>query len=227
MFNTFKVRLLSAEIKTGACLRYKVQKIIMFRQLLYIGCLVFLLCIQFIGFTGCVKEYSYEGGPAQDTAHDSIPLDTVFNQPIVFPVCLECKDSDALLPSIWDFKYDTSFLCGNITRAIIAHDRSGFTFFGPSVCSSDTGLVMTVYLGSDLLDRDKSNIITSQVIFEYYDNVTLTDIFSTQQLGSFYLTLESYEYATGLAKGSFNGYVPAKNGEVVQIKNGKFQVKFE
>lgn len=198
----------------------------MIRQLLYIGCAFLFLCVQVTGFSGCVKEYSYEGGPAIDTTLDSIPSDTISKDAIVFPVCAECKDAGDILPSTWNFKYDISFICGNITNAIISPERNGFTFFGPSACSLDSGLVMTVYLSSGFLDADKVNITTDRVIFEYYDNVTLTDIFVTAQLGTFSLTIDAYEYATGIAKGSFSGYVPAKNGDVVQIKDGKFQVKF-
>ncbi len=196
----------------------------MIRQLLYITCAFFLLCLELAGFSGCIKEYSYEGGPAQDTT--SIQ-DTTPKPAIMFPVCAKCDGINDPLLSTWSFKYDTSFFCGNITRAIIAPDRTGFTFFGPSACSIDTGLVMTVYLGTDVLDRDKSGITSNEVIFEYYDNVTLTDIFMTNKLGTFSLTIDTYEHATGIAKGRFSGYVPAKNGEVVGIIDGKFEIKFE
>ena len=196
-------------------------------KLLYFGCAFFLLCVQPAGFSGCIKEYSYEGGPLQDTVHDPIPFDTLPGQAIIFPVCAQCKEPEDTSASEWSFKYDTSFLCGNITAAIIAPDRNGFTFFGPSYCSTDTGLVMTVYLGAYFLDADKMNITSNKVIFEYYDNVKPSDIFITGELGEFFLTIDTYEYATGIAKGSFNGYVPAKNGTAVQIKNGKFHVKFK
>ena len=201
-------------------------KKMMIRKLLYFGCAFFLLCVEPAGFSGCIKEYSYEGGPLQDTVHDSIPFDTFPGQAIVFPVCTECKNPDDSSTSEWNFKYDTSFLCGNITAAIIAPDRNGFTFFGPSACSTDTGLVMTVYLGAYFLDTDKLNITTNKVIFEYYDNVAPSDIFITAELAGFSLTIDTYEYATGIAKGRFSGYVPAKNGGLVQIKNGEFRVKF-
>ncbi|QEC69949.1 hypothetical protein FRZ67_22595 [Panacibacter ginsenosidivorans] len=184
------------------------------------------MSVQVAGLSGCAKEYSYEGGPVQDTTNDSIPSDTIPKQVITFPVCSQCKYWDNTLPSTWSFNYDTSLLCGNMTNGIIAPDRSGFTFFGPSACSPDTGIVITAYLSSALLTSDRSNITTNQVIFEYYDNVTLTDIFATGKLGTFSLTIDTYEYSTGMAKGRFSGYVPTKTGDTVLIKNGKFQVKF-
>lgn len=198
----------------------------MIRPILYIGCIVFILCTGITGLPGCAKEYSYEGGPAPDTTVVSLPPDTIIKQPIIFPFCAQCNNTDVLLPSTWNFGYDTALICGNITDAILAPDRIGFTFFGPSSCSIDSGLVMTVYLNAGLPDADIANIVSNQVIFEYYDNVTQKDIFSTAELGTFSLTIESYVYTTGIAKGSFSGYVPAKNGDIVQIKNGRFQVKF-
>ncbi len=198
----------------------------MLRQLFYIICTFLLLCLQ-AGFSGCIKEYSYEGGPAQDTTYGSIPSDTVSKPAIKFPVCAECENTSEPLLSTWDFKYDGSFLCGNTTRAIISPEQTGFTFFGPSACSIDTGLVMTVYLSNDTLNGDKSNITSTQVIFEYYDNVTLSDIFMTNKLGTFSLTIDKYEYSTRIVEGRFSGSVPAKNGVEVAINNGRFKIKFD
>ncbi len=198
----------------------------MVRALLYIIFIFFLLFAGLVNLSGCAKEYSYEGGPVQDTLNDTIPLDTIPKKAINFPFCELCNESNETLLSTWGFKYDTFFLCGNITAALIAPDKQGFTFFGPSACSIDTGLVMTVYLGSPL-DSDSSDITSHQVIFEYYDNTTLTDIFMTDHLGPFSLTIDSYEYATHIAKGRFSGNVPAKNGDVVTITDGKFQIQFK
>lgn len=199
----------------------------MFRQLLYIICVILLLCLQ-INFSGCIKEYSYEGGPAQDsTMRDSIPSDTVPKTTINFPFCAKCEKTTEPLLSTWNFEYDTSFLCGNITRAIVSPEKTGFTFFGPSACSIDTGLVMTVYLSNDTLNGDKLNITSTQVIFEYYDNVTHTHIFMTKELGTFSLILDKYEYSTGIAQGRFSGNVPSKNGDEATISNGRFKIKFD
>src|SRR5215203_428684 len=141
----------------------------MFRKLLYIipAC---VLLFQLLSYQSCVKEYSYEGSPVDTIpAHDSIPDDTTVNK-FVFPYCSGCDGKDDYIFGTWNFKYDTSFFCGNITRAIIEPEhRMAFTFFGPSACSTDTGLIMTVYLDAPL-NADASNILVHHVIFQYYNN---------------------------------------------------------
>jgi hypothetical protein len=184
-----------------------------------LGCLFTVLSLP-----GCTKEYSYEGGPLPDT----IPvIDTIPTSVLHFARCSACDEVGEPVLSSWNFTYGTSLLCGSVTRAIIAPERNAFTFFGPSACSTDTGLVMTVFLGTELLNGDKSNLTTNQVVFEYYDNTTLIDIFMTDHLGPFSLTIDTYTSATGIAKGTFRGFVPDKNGQVAEITNGKFQVKFD
>src|SRR5882724_966529 len=113
-------------------------------KLLYIISLLFIFCVQLTGFSGCIKEYSYERQMIDTLSTiDSIPDDTTA-EPLIFSHCPGCDGQDNFLLSTWNFKYDTSFICGNITRAINSPDHSAFTFFGPSACSLDTGIIMTV-----------------------------------------------------------------------------------
>ncbi len=160
----------------------------MLRKLLHITRIIFVFYIELTGFSGCIKEYSFEGGPTNDTipVQDTIPIqDTTVMPQMSFPFCAGCKSMDDFTLSTWNFKYDTSLLCGTVTNAVITPERNGFTFFGPSVCSADTGLVMTVFLDAKALDRDRSNITTNNVIFQYYDNTTFFDIFYLKPALSF------------------------------------------
>ena len=172
---------------------------------------------------GCIKDYSYEGETIKDSTviEDPIP-------PSVFalPVCSSCAAKDSLLLSNWSFKTDSTLICGTVTNAVISPNRTGFTFFGPSACSADTGLVMTVYLNGVVLDGDKSGIRTERVIFEYYDRGK-PDILLSRPLPGFSLYITRYDHQTGIASGTFGGYAATQNGAVILIKAGKFQVKFQ
>ena len=191
----------------------------MFSKLLYITSLLFIFGVQPAGFSGCIKEYSYER-----PAIDSLPEDTTAN-PVIFPHCPACNGQDDFLLSTWNFKYDTSFICGNITRAINSPDHSAFTFFGPSACSLDTGLIMTVYLNAPLI-ADTAGVAAQYVVFEYYNNKGTQDIFVSFKLVPFSLTIDTYTQATGIAKGRFSGYVDTDRHTTALIKDGKFEIQF-
>jgi hypothetical protein len=153
---------------------------------------------------------------------DSIPL------PLKeFPTCSLCIAGEGLKLSKWNFKTGNSFLCGvvNGAGAGIDPEKKAFTFFGPSACSIDTGLVMTVYLPI-ALDRDRFDITTNKVAFFYYDNNAPKDIFISLPATPFILTLESFIYSTGIATGTFGGTVFKPNGAMAYISEGKFKIKF-
>ena len=198
----------------------------MLRKLFFAGCVGFVLLMQLANFSGCVKEYSFEGSPFDTIPTDSIPDDTATNK-LIFPYCTGCDGKDDYIFDSWNFKYDTSFFCGSITRGIIEPEhRMAFTFFGPSSCSADTGLIMTVYLDVPL-NADVSNITVHHVIFQYYNNLdTQQDIFVSSDLRPFTLFIEQYTQSTGIIKGSFSGFVDTDRNTVVEIKNGKFVVHF-
>lgn len=197
----------------------------MFRTLFYIA-VFFLLGFMLESSLGCIKEYSFEGRE-DDTIPTSVPDTLVDNSTITFPICQGCINVNEPQPYTWNFRFGTSLLCGNITRAVKAPDHTAFTFFGPSACSIDTGLVMTVYFGAKIVDADASGLSTNDVIFQYYDNVSRRDIFMTDTIGKFSLTIDNYKQSTGIAKGRFGGFVPDRNGDLAEIKDGKFLIKFD
>ena len=198
----------------------------MLRKLFFVSCIGIVLAMQLLNFSACVKEYSYEGSPVDSIPGDSIPDDTISDK-LIFPYCSACEGKDDYILGTWNFKYDTSFFCGNLTRGIIEPEhRMAFTFFGPSACSADTGLIMTVYLDVPL-DKDVSGITAHHVIFQYYNNKgTKQDIFVSNEQRPFTLFIEQYTQATGTLKGSFGGFVDTDRNTVVEIKDGKFVIQF-
>ena len=170
-------------------------------------------------FAGCAKEYSYEGGPVVNPTDTTKPA---FAKPWICPGCI---GKDTYIESRWSFHNDSSFNCGIIDTAIVSPERTGFTFFGPSSCSLDSGMVITVYLESAVLNSDLHNITTNKVAFYYYDNVGQTFTLITQQGTPFSFTIESYIHQTRIATGTFSGFVFRANGMITNLSSGKFKVK--
>lgn len=170
---------------------------------------------------GCAKEYSYEGGEI------NVRVDTI-RVPVghTDPVCPACINNTIPQLSQWNFKSGNWLLCGEADTAIISPERTAFTFFGPSACSADTGMIISVYLEPEQrLDRDRNNITTNRNAFYCYDNVRPSYIFSSQSNVPFQVTIESYVHATRIATGTFNGNVKLANGGSANISFGRFKVK--
>lgn len=177
--------------------------------------------------TGCYKEYSIEG---IDTAR--VVRDTAGPGPVglvkEFPTCSLCNTGNGLSAGQWDFKAGNSFLCGSVTNSgfIGGYSKKDFTLFGPSACSVDTGLVISVYLQVPL-DQDRYNLTTGQTAFYYYDNHAVKDILISLSTAPFSVTVQSFIYATGIATGTFSGTVYKANGDTAIVTDGKFKVKLK
>jgi hypothetical protein len=179
---------------------------------------IILPFVAFIVITGCQKDYSFEDNPAPIT-------DTSVTAAIDFPSCKSCINDDTMALWSWRFKLNNATLCGHTDTAIINIERSSFTFFGPSICSMDSGLVITVYLNPWVLDSDQSNISAGMVAFYYYDHVGTSYILMSQPNTAFSLTIESYNNLTGLTVGKFSGYAFMANGNIASVSEGRFKVK--
>lgn len=188
----------------------------MTRLLLYCCFFVFVI-LHF----GCAKEFSFErdGSPV---VRDTIPVPVVVNE---FPFCAACVTNTGTGLSEWSFKSRNSVLCGKADTAIINPDRNAFTFFGPSSCSGDTGIVVSVYLEGNVLNRDITNITTNHNAFYYYDRVTPSYIYMNPISSFFWVTIASYNHQTKIATGTFQGYVIRTNGTGTNIESGRFTVK--
>jgi len=187
----------------------------MARLLLYSCFFVFVL-LQI----NCAKEYSFEGG-GRPVVRDTIPVPVVINE---FPICPECVTNTGTAISEWSFKSGNSVLCGTADTAIALGNRTAFTYFGPSSCSADTGIVMTIYLEGDTLNRDRMNL-PAKGAFYYYDRITPSYIFISQSNNFISVTINRYIHQTRIAECSFQGAVLRTNGASASITSGKFTVK--
>ncbi|MEP7228736.1 MAG: hypothetical protein ABI691_00710 [Ginsengibacter sp.] len=176
--------------------------------------------------TGCQKEYSCESCDSTIILIDSLILPP---PPLViydFPQCDLCKPGDGITLSHWNFKSGNSFFCGLIGDAGLSPDKTAFTFFGPSACSIDTGLVMTIYLPI-AFDTDKYNVTTTKIAFFYYDHFGPRDIFLSLPEKLFTVNIVSYIKSTGIVTGTFRGIVFKPNGDTTFVDQGNFIVNLK
>lgn len=188
---------------------------------LYIICLIVVSLPFFWTFnSGCAKEYSFEGS-------DTLPVnDTVIVPPVNPSVCSACIGQDEQIEKKWSFHNDNSFLCGTIDKAVVNSDRTAFTFFGPSTCSKDTGMIVDAFFGGTVLDKDLYNITSKEGAFYYYDNVGPSYVFISH-VANFTIIIDSYIHQTHLATGIFSGTVYQTNGAPTSITSGKFKVRLD
>jgi hypothetical protein len=168
-------------------------------------------------FISCKKEYSYEGAlPAQN--------DTIINNNTIPYICPSCIGADNFIEGKWSMYNGSAFYCGIIDTAIAAPARNGFTVFGPSACSLDSGLVLTINTEPVLLNQDVFNSTTSKAGMYYYDNVAQTYPFMTQSGYQFTVSIESYIHQTKMMTATFSGIVVRAGGGQTSVQ-GKFKVK--
>lgn len=177
-----------------------------------------IFSIAVIIFFSCKKEYSYEGGDTPEI------VDTTYNNTTTPYICSSCIGTDDFIEGKWSMYNGTKFYCGIIDTAIAAPARNGFTFFGPSACSIDSGLVMTINTEPAFLNQDVLNATTTKVGMYYYDNVAQTYPFITQTGFQFSVSINSYIYQSKIMTGTFSGIVVRPNGGQTSVQ-GKFRVK--
>jgi hypothetical protein len=184
---------------------------------------VLFLQIVLLQTTGCKKEYSCEDGCKVVIQRDSVIIPPISS---TFPGCSSCKVADELLLSKWNFKTGNTFVCGSVDNAGFIGEGKAFTFFGPSACSIDTGIVFTVYL-SARLDHDIYNETVNNVAYYYYDHHAARDIFISLSPKPFSVNIQSFIFSTRIMTGSFRGTVFKPNGDTAVISDGKFKIKLK
>lgn len=187
-----------------------------------------LLFTWMVCMLSCEKEYSYEGGnavppfiniPVDSTANE----DTVVLDPGALPNCAVCANMVDIPPSSWSFKTGNSFLCGEIDTAFVLNlERRTFTFFGPSFCGADTGLVFTITLGNTGLTHDVENVVAANAVFYYY-HTNQPYVLLSRADQPFYFIISSYSHSTKIATGTFSGIGYRVDGRSVYITNGRFK----
>lgn len=179
--------------------------------------LIFILFFSWQLYSSCAKEYSYERMPLPPTP----PADTA--QRLVVP-CESCKD--ATIPdSAWRFIAGNAVYCGVAKKAIIAPERTAFTFFGPSSCSSDSGFVASVFLENGILNSSQKNI-PARLVCYYYDHVKPSYVFMSTQSHVVPLTITRYDHQAGIVEGTFGGVVLTEAGADIELKQGRFRARF-
>ena len=155
-----------------------------------------------------------------------MPVDSLrtVNDPGSLPGCASCLQPDSINTYTWSFKTGTSQLCGRVDTAIINIDRSSFTFYGPSSCGRDTGLIFTVYMGPVVLNKDTSNLKAFYATFYYY-RTGAPYVLLSKTAQSFNFIISGYVHATKMAIGTFSGFGYHQNGRAVEVSSGKFKIR--
>lgn len=183
------------------------------------------LAFMLIGF-GCVKEeYSYEGGllPPVDSTTDT----TTQNIPPPFiTACKECSPGGPAQYMQWHFLCEASALCGPVTKAVMSPDKNAITFFGPSTCSVDTGLIMSAFF-DEPLNSDRSNVKAARAVLQYYIKNAADNVFQSEPPHPFTLTIDQYTLNTRIAMGHFDGFAYTPAGKQVAVNSGTFYIYFE
>ncbi len=192
------------------------------RGLFFVMIVMATLAVIWVPQSGCSKDYSFEG--ADTTAiKDSLNLPPVITPPSQPFECGLCKETSEVPPGTWNFKTGNLYLCGSTTNSGFIGTNLTFTLFGPSACSIDTGLVMTVYL-PEPFNESKFNVTTTRAAFYYYDHFGTNDIFISNSSALFTVKVLSYIYTTRIASGTFEGTVFRPNGDTAYIREGRFKV---
>lgn len=182
-------------------------------------CSVYIILLTAVTIAvSCSKEYSCEG------CNISTVSDSTINNTTQTYICPSCIGADDFIENRWSLYNGNDFYCGLIDTAIAAPARNGFTFFGPSLCSNDSGLVMTINTEPALLNQDVFNATTVKVGMYYYDNIAQTYPFITQTGFQFSVTIKSYIYQTKMMTGTFAGIVVKPGGGQTSVQ-GKFMMK--
>lgn len=174
--------------------------------------------------SGCAKEYSYEGGLLPDTS--SIIADTNHISNFNLPACNFCKvDTFGTAVDTWTLDVNTTKTCGRFTRTVLAPDKDAFTFFGPSACSIDSGLILNSFWSPLVFNQDYTNISTQRSAFYYYDNIGNKYVLQEKLGTPFTIVIEKFTYLTGIATGYCFGDVITSTGETVPVKKIRFTIR--
>ena len=191
--------------------------------------ILLLILVSFVLLKGCTKEYSYEGGNTPPSGNDSTQLPPPPPPPPVnavpdFIYCSSCEGHDQFEENWWSFYAGNSFVCGRMDTAIMNADRTAFTFFGPTACSADTSMAVTVYLETYKFDRNQQGLVIPHVAF-YFNKIGLSDFLLINRPGTpFSFTIDSYDHASKMTIGTFAGDAFRPDGSTLHVA-GKFKVR--
>ena len=201
------------------------------RHFTHIISIMSILLLLLTQATHCSKDYSYEGGPENDTLpnRDTTAgiVDTIHSATLLLPTCTFCTKVEELKPNTWMFTLNGTVICGQVTNAVKSVEGTALTFFGPSACSKDTGLIITAYFDLPGLSISAVNQYAQRAAFEYYDNITPSKIAETLFTEPFTLLIARYNQQSGEATGTFKGEAHTAKGELINITEGRFNITFK
>lgn len=195
----------------------------MWRKVFFIVCFAFACCALMLDIQGCTKEYSYERQPVDSTGTVPDSTDTIPN--VIYSQCPLCKKDPGYVLGEWSFMIDTFTFCGIVTGEVMLSERTAFTFFGPSACSDDSGLIITCYMDEPFAE-EATYVSVDLVTLRYYNHPGGKDMLQADASLGFALVIQSYSKATGVMRGIFSGNVLTDRNTIKRISNGKFEIKF-
>lgn len=178
-----------------------------------------------IFFSACYKDYSFERSDIPPMVEDSsIVTDPPPTAASPLPGCDFCSVNQQPTEISWSFGIDGSFLCGNVTSSVMSNEKDALTFFGPSSCSNDSGLIITAYFSKRPLRGDAAYVQADRASAIYYDNISDVPLFESLPQNGFFLVINEYDQSTGIAFGTMGGKAKFKDGSTWTIKNGRFRI---
>ena len=125
----------------------------------------------------------------------------------------------------WQFMTGPSAMCGPVTNALLSRDKKALTFFGPSACTIDTGLIMTAFFDTPL-DGDRAEVVATRAVLQYYNKNAAEDVFRSDPNHRFTFIIIQYTEATQTATGQFRGYAYTPNSTAILVESGTFNIHF-
>jgi hypothetical protein len=162
----------------------------MWRKVFFIACLAFACCALLLNIQGCKKEYSYELQPVDTTGTEPDSTDTIPNSYIYYQ-CPQCEKDPGYVMGKWSFMIDSVSFCGIVTGEVMLSERTAFTFFGPSACSEDSGLIITCYMDEPFAE-EALYISVDLVTLRYYNHPGAKDMLQADAGLGFALVIQSY-----------------------------------
>lgn len=172
----------------------------------------------------CAKEYSYEGGIVPDSVRVVNDTFSTINRWNI-PKCYACNPQFGADTNTWSLWVNNSQACGSFTRTVINRERDAFTFFGPSACSIDSGVILNSFWSPVVFDRDLQNISTQRTAFYYYDNTTNQYVLEAKREKPFTIIIENYHHQSGIATGYCTGYAINRQSDTIGIQLLRFKIK--
>jgi hypothetical protein len=179
---------------------------------------------------GCAKEYSIEFHPVIPDSllitDTTIIRDSLPNVPDAETNCSNCDSLEANQQFYWTFRVGRRKLCGTIAESYTNTEKNGFTFYGPSTCAADSGLMINAYFQPVSLLEDKTNVVAHRANFQYFGLVANNQYLSSWIPHKFNVVIDQYILETNVAIGRFSGYAFVFSGDSIAVGSGKFKVKF-